>query len=327
VVDEDLLPFISGAISEDKPWSDTIPLTSVPPFGSGGICTVRIYRATFYQWGAYPKDITEYRFVVRDVDADPKLYPDTSSPLDSILPGQFDRLLLLVPGVKHYPGDWEKRIGKIGAPEILHTGIPYEFWVYATDEYFNAIESRDPKIKVRLEVCRSRTAPSSIEPEELELYTEVQAQGTTFRVAKGAFRVTYVGKGEAGLRAVGAGKQSVCERFRVLKSPPVEEERVVVYPNPGGDKGNITIEIYRIPIGDQFIRAKIFDSFGQLVKDFSDELEEQMRKDPLADKWVLRWDCTNEKGIEVANGVYHFCVQMSEKERPRVWKKKIGVMW
>jgi hypothetical protein len=326
-LDRDVIPFIyakAPGVPAGGPqvWDTTFHLDSTTGTWE---CTLRIYRATFYQWGAYPKDITEYVFIVEDVEGgETQFYPDTSNPLDSIFPGIFDRLLLVVPGTQHYPGDWVERIGYTGIRRDLPTVEFHEFWVYGVDRHFNAVRGTTPPPIVFLRRCDTRIKPYKIVPDSMGLYTEVNVNGENMPVAKTVFKVSYRDTGWAGLMAVDGGKVSECEKFVVVGAPPDAEDPIVVYPNPGGTPGcPIHIHIHKVWIAD--IKVKIFDSFGHLVRDLSEDARKVAEKE---DKFfILSWDCTNDKGYRVANGVYHLCVQIFQAEEAAIWKKKIGVVW
>ena len=63
------------------------------------------------------------------------------------------------------------------------------------------------------------------------------------------------------------------------------------------------------------------------MRDFTQELMDDLRKDPGASLWSLKWDVRNDKGVKVANGCYQLCIETIAVEKSGVFKKKIGVVW
>lgn len=333
VLDEATLPHLRGGIREDRRW-DTLQLVREPTTGYyGAFLRVVPYRATIHQRGVsaettpYPKDILEYRFLVEDISPDP-LLGDTSSPLDSVIPAGYERLLLVLPGERHFPGDIiPNGIGKRGLPIDWNVGTFYDCWVYATDRFYNAVPGTATLPEsAYIVTCLSILTPDSIILPRNRLYYEDH-------VRKQVFKVRYPTRGYAGLIVFPiipppGGPPSLCGQFKVTGPSPDPKDMIVVIPNPCGTPGvPAQIIIKRVPIEGGQIRGKIFDSFGYLVRDFSEELLRQTKEDPLAISWVLQWDCRNDKGNKVANGCYHFCVEITQAEWGGVWKEKIGVVW
>lgn len=131
--------------------------------------------------------------------------------------------------------------------------------------------------------------------------------------------------------------------------------QIRIIPNPIGALGlpaEITVFAVRVMVkkGKQ-IEAKIFDSFGHLVKEIKPDdwictevgmnainqlLPTKKFSDNTADPNSLsgdlmtlrtRWDGRNDKGNKVANGVYHISIKMMQAEEAGSWKEKIGVIW
>jgi hypothetical protein len=243
------------------------------------------------------------------------------------------------PQEQHYPGDIHGR-GKRGIPNRgINAGHPFSFWVYGVDHLFNAMPFHAGAENVYLQTCESALRPHTITPAGggsspgISLYTDVVRptdQGVD-QVQKVNFQVEYATTGYAGLKAVTpSGKESQCEHFSVLGEGPTPDDNIKVFPNPGGTPANgdpINIDIGRVALGGGKIYGKIYDCFGYIIRDFSEELQQQYYADPQAKYWHLTWDYKNEKGHTVANGCYHFCVEVVQVEKAGVWKKKIGVVW
>ncbi|MBI4722002.1 MAG: hypothetical protein HY769_03225 [Candidatus Stahlbacteria bacterium] len=328
VLDVATLPFLSEGPDDNISW-DTVRLeTNNPNFPgwSVAIDTVTTWRATTHQRGASPKDILEYVFIVEDASNIPPLFlPDTSNPLDSVIPGQYVNLLLRLPGEEHYPGD-KSLIGKRGMPKDWDAVRLYDCWVYATDGYYNAVPYNPAAVEnVHLEPCFSAIEPDSVIPVTDTLFTEVPHDGVIDSVAKKLFEVEYADTGWAGLKAIGS-LMSRCEHFAVTGRPPTPDDPIVVVPNPCGTPGeDVDIIIRRVKCND--VKGKIYDSFGYVVRDFTQELMDQLSVNPAASLWFLKWDVKNDKGHRVANGCYQLCVETIAVEKSGVFKKKIGVVW
>jgi hypothetical protein len=335
VVEDTVLNFLGGGLSATQRWDTLILNTSIEPGAGVAYDTIYPYRATIYQTGAYPLDITEYRFVVEDIQTGvPELLlPDTSTPLDSIVPGDLEKLILVLPGQKHYPGIMDTiGTGKYGMPIDLEAGKLYDFWVYGTDRFFNAVKGRYDTVWIT--PCQTPISPNVINPLRDLLLTLVPVGEIVDTVAKKLFQLSYPSTGYGGVKAISSiNMMSPCEHVRITGPLPAPEHRIIVSPNPAGNcggpdvRGRCTIIIPRVPLGGGYIRAKIFDSFGFLVKDLTEELQEQSKQYPFASSWKYVWDLTNEKGQKVVNGCYHLCIEVVDVEKVNVWKKKIGVVW
>ncbi|MBI4722441.1 MAG: hypothetical protein HY769_05500 [Candidatus Stahlbacteria bacterium] len=328
VLGSEKIPFLSGDIYTNQPW-DTLTLgpNIYFPGWSGAGNVVKAWRATTHQRGVSP-EITEYRFIAEDISG--TFLPDTSSPLDSVIPGPLYYLVLVLPGETHYPGDITlNKLGKRGVRIDWDANRFYDCWAYATDVVYNAVPYPATNMSVWLSPCQTTLNPDSVNPAIGVLFTEVPHNGVIDSVAKGLYQVRYATTGYAGLISSSfAGTETQCERFRVTGPPPDPKDKIVVIPNPCGTPGlPAVITIKRVPLGGGFIRGKIFDSFGYLVRDFSQELMDQYKADPLAAAWIINWDATNGKGEQVSNGCYHLCVEIMQAEEESVFKEKIGVIW
>jgi hypothetical protein len=312
---------------------------SVLDFDSAGVtdspqgtwrCTLTIFRATFGQIPepkVYPEEIKEWRLILMEESG--KFAGDTSSPLDSILPQQMEKIILVLPGEMYHPGTWKPTMpgyttGKVGPVYDWRTVTPYKVWVLGTDKWHNVTSFQTP-IFVRLEVCDGGLIPDTIYPSLDTLATKIgEIDGQPIFITKTYFEVSYRETGRGKLIAKNGGKSSFCEAFNVLKPPPSEKDRIRIAPNPAGAAGDAEIVIWPAYVTD--IKVYILDCFGYIVKDFSEEAKEKLQKNPT-DYCRLVWDCKNDKGEKVGSGIYHVCVQMFQVQEAGVFKKKLGVAW
>ena len=97
-----------------------------------------------------------------------------------------------------------------------------------------------------------------------------------------------------------------------------EIKRVFNYPNPAPDvSGNTMIRCESLAILDG-LEAKIFDISGELVREI-DYTDFNSSKAPV---YEYEWDCTNEKGQDVANGTYILWIKtkLGSDENNQTWK-------
>jgi hypothetical protein len=352
VKEAEVLPFLSGGLSETTAWHSRTLISLPLPFPPGycGVAdTIIPRRATTHQWGANAFDLTEYVFVAQDAGLGPDtLIEGESLPLDSVIPNinTYNQLLLVLafddgfPAEQHFPGDKFGR-GKRGIPEPgINEGPFYSFWVYGVDDYFNAMPF-DPGTpeNVHLQFCETSLHPHTVKdeadvPPPTLLRTDVvrPTDGGIDQVSKVKLQVMYASTGYAGLQASNqsGGLVSHCEHFSVLGEGPTPDDNIRIHPNPGGtpvDGQSVHITIGAVRLGGGKVYAKIYDCFGYVIRDFSEELQAIFYADTEAPYWHLDWDYRNEKGHTVASGCYHLCVEVVQVEKAGVWKAKIGVVW
>ncbi len=332
VVNSDVIPFLA----EDDPdnigakrtfqYPKTISLV-------GGVGTFQLYpyRATNQDDDIVP-DITEYQFVVKDKTVD-DVVSCTSFPLDSVMPLTFSKLLLVLPGETHYPGKVSNYIPgeppREGIAWDLTADKSYTFKVYGIDSYGNAVMGTTDL--VWLERHQGLIAPQSPLPTDQRFLNEL-AKGVP--IAKRTFEVIYAGTGRASLK-VNSGTLTPgyfsygVREFNVLPGTS-QDNPIMVIPNPIGNALDSSpcaeITIRKVPLGGGEIRAKIFNQFGALVREFENNDIDGLF-DASKPVWIINWCGKNDKGHRVANGVYHFCVEIVQVEKAGIWRTKIGVAW
>ncbi len=313
IVNSEAVPFLA----EDHPTSPgsqrtiqlpkTITLNNPVP----GVGTFQVYpfRATIYQDSGLTPDITQYRFVVKDL-SDPAVLPDTSFPLDSVIPEPLAKLILVLPGEMHYPGSFLYFIAneppRLGLPLDLFAGFNYEFIVYGTDRFGNTVPGR-PADLVGLERDRGLLYPETPTPYDKASLDEI-ANGIS--IAKRMFVVRYAGTGRAWLRTISTTiPPSLCREFSILYSGIEESHRkklwgpsLNIYPNPF-----IQHTVIRYSLNENQknytsndLRLMIHDISGRLIRKF-----------PIHDfqftTHEVTWNGRDKSGKKVSSGIY-FCV-------------------
>jgi len=89
---------------------------------------------------------------------------------------------------------------------------------------------------------------------------------------------------------------------------PVSEYKLWNSPNPFGESGRERTTIYFYMQEQQAVEFRIFTLMGQLVKTF--QIEENDIAPNQINRWT--WDGTNDKEIQVLNGIYHLFMQMQD---------------
>ncbi len=340
IVNSEAVPFLAEDDPANPVAQRTIQLPTTitlnNPVPGAGIFQVYPFRATIYLDAGLAPDITQYQFVVTDL-SDPTVLPDTSFPLDSVMPEPLRKLILVLPGESHYPGKFEYFLTgtppRLGHPSDLSAGFNYAFIIYGTDRFGNTCPGM-PAHAVFLERSQGRLAPESPLPTDIGSLDQPGANGIS--IAKRVFGVRYAGTGRAFLRvnsttALPPGVWPDGEReFSILGEPPDPENMIVVKPNPIGNGPNsgpcAEIVIKKDPRYGGDIRAKIFNQFGALVREFQNEDIEGLYDDSKG-FWSIIWCGDNDKGCKVSNGIYHFCVEIIQVEKAGIWRAKIGVAW
>ena len=321
--------------SEAIPFLNTFPKSIFLNDPISGACTVTVIpcRATLYQDENLAPDISQYKFVVTD-NTTSSVLPDTSFPLDSVMPGPYAKLLLVLPGESHYPGCYSDfltgNLGVRGVPRNISAGFFYDFTIYGTDNFWNTVPATPDTIFI--ERCLGSLAPQTPLPTNFYPLYDI-AKG--LEIAKRTLSVLYAATGRAWLRAKSTytGVESMCREFSVEGPAPNPEDMIIVLPNPigkatGDDDPCADISIMKVALGKGKIRAKIFNQFGALVREFKDkDIGDTNPGEPSKGFWTIRWCCDNDKGHRVANGVYHLCVEVTQVEKAGVWREKIGVAW
>lgn len=134
--------------------------------------------------------------------------------------------------------------------------------------------------------------------------------------------------------------KTIFARYGPFKSTRTNDQ-IRIIPNPIGTPGlPAEITIWRRGVVRE-AEIKIFDSFGHLVKDLSNTVENISgllpKKVPVVvdsldmsneySTLYTTWDGRNDQGTKVANGVYQLCVKTIQAEEAAIWKEKIGVIW
>ena len=238
---------------------------------------------------------------------------DTSSAFE-VIPGDFSRLLLTVPGEVLLPGDTLQQPsatrypGVDGEPSLQTAGVSFPVAVYAVDNCWNVVSTAPPDI-VRIEAYRfpsltqtgtltNGIADFSIVPTIGGIVLVLWATDTTDISIENSYNV---------LVNVSGGSEEL-------------EELVVNFPNPfGRDNTYTTIHYYLNEDADVLLR--IYDKFGNLVWVY--EGQGQGGEEPN----TVRWDGVTDDGERVASGIYFLCIRATNRTKTVAeYKRKIAVI-
>ena len=90
------------------------------------------------------------------------------------------------------------------------------------------------------------------------------------------------------------------------------------YPNPFDSRQESTTILYALGT-DSSVKAKIYDLFGNLVRDYQE-------KDETAGVKRIIWDGTDDEGSKVAKGGYICAVEIKNSSSKVLATRKIGIV-
>ncbi len=127
-----------------------------------------------------------HRFFVNDV-TNPAIKSDTSTPV-SIYPGSYSRLLVLLPGEDHLPGDTTTNTsttpGKYGVPSDQYVLEDFQIKVYATDSMWNKTAISGNSIQISGSSGFSNPPPDTLANGEVIFSANFSTSGEKFLIAR-----------------------------------------------------------------------------------------------------------------------------------------------
>ncbi|MCK4252395.1 hypothetical protein KAX97_13180 [candidate division WOR-3 bacterium] len=280
--------------------TDSFVQQSQIPLANGTATLPFAFRTAGTQQRLYFNDITQ-----------PSITPDTSSWI-TVSPGAYSKLLIILPGETHEPGDTTTTVvntpGKTGDPTDQYFGSAFTVMVYATDTMWNKTSVSGNQVQLYSDFLFNNPSPEDLSNGEAQ------------------FTVYFNEIGRVLLWAEENAIRSNNNYLNILTEidTTVVPDSFIAYPNPMGIETQNMVFAYSL---DQAcnVTFAIYDPFGNLVH------ERKIASGGTGARAGLNrliWDGDNDEGQRVASGVYYVAIKGWTHTATIFDKKmKVGVVW
>jgi hypothetical protein len=254
---------------------------------------------------------TYHYFYAHDV-TNASIKTDTSSRIN-IYPGEYSRLLVLLPGETHLPGDSTgvdfSTPGKSGEPDDQYALDDFMVLVYAADSMWNMASISDNQVTLYSDFLFSNPPPQNL------------SNGQT------QFTIHFTQSGDnQNLWAKDNNITSYRNYLNIVAVPDtsIPPDSFIVYPNPLVHPSQSMKFIYTLSVPCDLVFA-IYDPFGNLV--YKQNIAPGA-EGSRAGINVLTWNGRNDKNKKVATGVYYAIIKGYTHTQKIIEKKtRVGVVW
>jgi len=233
---------------------------------------------------------------------------DTSSSIP-VYAGAYSKLLVLLPGETHLPGDTTSddfsTPGKSGVPNDQYAGNTFTAMVYATDTMWNKTFVSGSQVQLYSDFSFNNPSPENLSNGEAQ------------------FMVYFAFGGDnQNLWAEDDTISSYRNYLNILME--VVPDSFMAYPNPMGIETQYMIFAYSLDSSCDVIIA-IYDPFGNLVRETNIDPGSTGAQ---AGRNIWIWDGYNDEGKRVASGIYYVVIKGWTHTATIFHKKmKVGVVW
>jgi hypothetical protein len=245
-------------------------------------------------------------------DQEPSIKSDTSNAL-TVYAGEYSRLLVILPGETHLPGDTAKpdyaTPGKNGQPSDQEVAEDFPVLVYATDSMWNKTAVSGNQVTLYSDFIFSNPAPEALSSGEAQFTIHFSRVGDN-----------------QNLWAVDGATVSYRNYLDIVAAVDSVffPDSFVVYPNPLIGDGQIMRFVYSLPAACNLVFV-LYDPFGNLVHKQDIDPGSAGARSGVN---ILTWNGRNAKGRKVATGIYYAVLKgWTHTETVFYEKIRVGVVW
>jgi len=253
----------------------------------------------------------QHYFYTSDI-TNPSIKSDTSSSI-SVYAGAYSKLLVLLPGETHLPGDttidYYSTPGKSSVPNDQYAGSAFTVMVYATDTMWNKTSSSGSQVQLYSDFSFNNPSPENLSNGEAQFMVYFAFGGDNQNLWAEDDTIT-----------------SYRNYLNILMEidTTVVPDSFIAYPNPMGIETQHMVFAYYLDSSCNVIIA-IYDPFGNLV--YQREIAPG-GTGARAGLNRLIWYGRNDEGQRVASGAYYVVIKGWTHTATIFHKKmKVGVVW